>query len=346
MRVSDTRKNRGLSGGGTTISDIARITGFSIKTVSRVINNAPNVKEETRRAILDAIEKHNYSVNWMARGLKTRETRTIILFIDRHGGSFWNAWHSVIIQEILGKFKSRGYKIVISPSSASGIIDDETDGFILLKSGLADGAVLMDTLPGDIRIAYLKQNHIPFVLMGKDPDSAETPSVDLDNYAVGKMAATHLLERGYGPLVSLYGFRGFAVNHVRSKGFREVCEQKGVEHREFFDVVTLSQTYDIVRAYHPIPGHCGFFVSGDEKAVAVMKALREKGLSIPSDVGVLGVDNLDASQYTCPALSSIDQNIPLFSDRIVNTLVENIHSKKTHARTVIIQPRLVPREST
>ncbi|HHF08584.1 MAG TPA: LacI family transcriptional regulator, partial [Kosmotoga arenicorallina] len=69
-----------------TITDIAKLTGYSIKTVSRVINNAPNVREETRRKILQVIEEHNYSVNLLAKALRNSETRTVILFIDRRRG--------------------------------------------------------------------------------------------------------------------------------------------------------------------------------------------------------------------------------------------------------------------
>ncbi len=329
-----------------TISDIAKLTGYSIKTVSRVINNSPEVKEETRRIIMNAIQQNNFSVNIMAKALKTKQTRTIILFIDRHGGSYWNAWHSYIIKEIIVKFKTRGYKIIISPSSGEGVIDDETDGFILLKSGIADGAILFDNLRNDIRIEYLRNSNIPFVILGKDLDHNDTSFVDLDNYSVGFSGAGYLIDKGHKSLTLLLGFRDFNVNQERSKGFIDCCEKNNVKQKIYFNIDSVEKAYQISKDILANKDHPdAFFISGDEKAPGIYKAVFEAGFSIPSDIAVLGVDNLPSSKFMHPSLSSIDQDVLKFSSEAVNLLIEKIQSENKTNKSIIINPKLIVRES-
>jgi len=329
-----------------TMSDLAKKTGFSIKTVSRVINNSPEVKPATRRKILDAIEETNFSVNLMAKALKSQQTKTVILFIDKHGGSYWNAWHSLIIMNIITDFKARGYKVILSPSSAQGVIDDDTDGFILLKSGIADGAVLFDNLKGDIRIRYLRENNIPFVILGKDFDYKDTCYVDLDNFHVGEIGAQHLIQKGYGQISFFLGNKEFYVNKSRVEGFKKVCQSKGVDYHIEYAVNSLQDAYEATRKHLQKNHSDAFFVSGDEKITAVYKAIKEMGKTIPVDVGVLGIDNLPQSQYLDPSLSSIDQNVERFAQTVVNSLIETMHSEKRTPKGVLIKPVLQIRDST
>lgn len=329
-----------------TMSDIANITGFSIKTVSRVINNSPEVKPETRRKILEAIEEKNFSVNIMAKALKTKQTKTVILFIDRHGGSYWNAWHSLIIMNIISNFKTRGYKVILSPSSAQGVIDDDTDGFILLKSGIADGAVLFDNLKGDIRIKYLRENHIPFVILGKDFDYKDTCYVDLDNYHVGEIGAHHLIDSGYDTISFFLGNREFYVNKSRVEGFKRICEEKKISYQIEFSVNSLEDAYNATIEHLKKYGSISFFVSGDEKITAVYKAIQDSGKKIPQEIGVLGIDNLPQSKFLNPPLSSIDQNVDKFAQIVVNSLIQTMQSEKSIPKGVLIKPVLKQREST
>lgn len=329
-----------------TMSDIAALTGFSIKTVSRVINNSPDVKPETRRLILAAIEENNFSVNIMAKALKTKITKTIILFIDKHGGSYWNAWHSLIMMNIITDFKQRGYKVIISPSSGKGVIDDDTDGFVLLKSGLADGAVLFDNLSEDIRIKYLRSNNIPFVILGQDFDNKDTCSIDLDNYHVGELGAEHLYEHGYDRISFLLGSDEFNVNHNRVDGFTKICEEKGIDYHIEYCVTDLEKTYKAAKKHIEKFDINAFFISGDEKVPAVYKAIYETGKTVPQDIGVLGIDNLPMGNYMLPTLSTISQNVDRFARNVVNSLIETIQSQKSKPKGMLIKPLLIERNST
>ncbi|KGG79774.1 LacI family transcriptional regulator [Caloranaerobacter azorensis H53214] len=330
-----------------TMSDIAKLAGVSVKTVSRVINNSSNVKEETRQKVLKVIKEQGYQVNILARGLRQKETKTIIVFIDKHSGGYWSIWHNEIVQELIKQSKQRGYKIVISPSSAEGCLDDDTDGFYLLKSRMADGAIIFDNIKNDIRINYLRENEIPFVIIGKDITYSDTCYVDLNNYKAGYMGGKYLINKGYKNIVFFLGDENFIVNKERSKGFIDACKEKiNIKQSVLFNISSLDTAYQetvkILRKNKPD----AFFVSGDERALGVYKAINEMGLSIPDEIAVLGIDNIQLCEYVYPALSSIDQPKKEFGSQAINILLELIDKKCKITKRVLIEPRLVIRNST
>ncbi|MBO8166936.1 MAG: LacI family DNA-binding transcriptional regulator [Kosmotoga sp.] len=328
-----------------TITDIAKLTGYSIKTVSRVINNAPNVREETRRKILQVIEEHNYSVNLLAKALRNSETRTVILFIDRRRGKYWNKWHDLMLKSFMVKLKERGYKVIISPSSGEETISNDTDGFHLLKSGLADGAIMFDVISKDCRVSYLRTNNIPFVIIGKDKDFNDTTFVDLDNYLVGYIGAEYIIKKGYKNIALFLGPNVFNVNRERAQGFEDACKKYDVTHSVYYELSTIKEVYNMTHILLDRGVVDAFFISGDDKALGAYRAIREKGLKIPEDVAVLGIDNLPSSEYMYPPLTSIDQNVEKFSDRAVNLLIEMMHSKKKSPQRIILTPKIVERQS-
>ncbi|EOD00490.1 LacI family DNA-binding transcriptional regulator [Caldisalinibacter kiritimatiensis] len=330
-----------------TMTDIAKIAGVSIKTVSRVINNSNAVKEETREKVLKVIKEQGYQVNLLAKGLRKKQTNTIIVFIDKHSGGYWSIWHNEIVQEIIKEAKKEGYKTIISPSSGVGVLDDDTDGFYLLKSGMADGAIIFDNIENDIRIKYLKENDIPFVIVGKDMDYNDTCYVDLDNYQAGYIGGKHLIEKGYKKICFMLGNKGFVVNKERTRGFEDACnEVECVQAQIIYDTTNMETAYKNAIKVLETNKPDAFFISGDERALGVYRAIKEKGLTIPKDVAVLGIDNIPLCDYIYPSLSSIDQPKKKFGQHCIDILVKLINSNDKITKRVFIKPRLTVREST
>lgn len=328
-----------------TMQDIAEIADVSLKTVSRVINNSSAVKKETREKVLDVIKEENYQVNLLARGLRTKSTKTIIIFVDKHDGGYWNAWHNEAMHFLLAKSKEIGYKVVISPSSASGYLNDETDGFWLLKNGFADGAMIFDTKKSDIRIKYLKKNKIPYVILGKDGDS-NTNYVDIDNKKVGYLGAQYLINKNYQKLILLLGSEEFIVNQDRENGFTQACSEEDISCEVVYGIDRIELAYEKTKTILENKKVDAFFVSGDERAIGVYKAIYDLGFKIPEDIAVLGIDNIKYSQFLTPSLSSIDQRLELFTNEAVTMLLELINKKENKVEAKIIEPELISRESS
>lgn len=325
--------------------DIAKLAKVSLKTVSRVVNKSPQVKEETRKRVMEIIEREGYMVNVAAQGLRGKKTKTIIVFIDKHDGSYWNIWHNVIVNVIIKESRETGYKIVISPSSAHGVIGDETDGFYLLKSRLADGAIIFDNKEDDVRIKYLSENNIPYILVGKADSQYDSYYVDLDNYKVGFIGGEYLAKKKYAKTVQFVGSEDFIVNKERVRGFKEAVAKYNTEAEVYFEISSIQKAYEKAGELLDREKVDAFFVSGDERALGVYKAVLERNLKIPEDVAVLGIDNIYISQFVYPSLSTIDQFTDELGKKTLNMLVDLLTGKTVEKKGIILEPKIVERDS-
>ena len=329
-----------------TMKDIAKLCDVSIKTVSRVINNSSDVKPDTRERILKVMQEHNYQANLLARGLKNKKTNTIIVFIDKHKEKYWGLWHSKMLFHLFREAKKKGFKIIVSPSSAKGHINDDTDGFHLLASRMADGAIILDNAEEDIRLNFFNQNHVPYVLIGQTEDSLSN-WVDLDNYNVGAMGCQHLVQKGYKSIALMLGQDQFHVNQLRANGFEEIAKKKGINYRIDYNVDSIDAVYQKTLEVCGQRQYDALFVSGSERAVGAYRALNELELSIPKDVALLGIDNIAMCEYLYPSMSVIDQNCDVLASNIMDMLHDLINGiTSDRKRQLLVQNKIIEREST
>jgi len=144
MRMTDMKK--------ATIVDIAKVCKVSTKTVSRVMNNSPNVSDKTKELVRNAMKEYGYQVNMLARGLKGSRTNIIVVFAERHNEEHLSIWHTIMLKYLFRYGKQKSMKIIVSPSSSERFEEDETDGFYLIANGIADGAILLENVVNDPRI--------------------------------------------------------------------------------------------------------------------------------------------------------------------------------------------------
>jgi len=248
-----------------TITDIAERCGVSIKTVSRVLNENKNVSEDTRNKVLAVIKESGYQANLFARGLKGTKTNIIIVFIDRHQEEHLSLWHNLILKYLFYYAKIHSLKIIFSPSNSEKYLDDETDGFYLLSSGIADGAILLETVDHDKRVEYLKENEIPYVILG-EPNDETIFSVSLDNYDVGSKGGMYLYEKGYKNMHFFVGEGKFLSNVLRIRGFEDVLKNKDLSYKVYTSIDTVEKAYQKAKEVIENEKVDVFFVSGDERA--------------------------------------------------------------------------------
>lgn len=329
-----------------TMKDIARLCNVSSKTVSRVINNSKSVKEETRNLVLKTMQEHGYQANMVARSLRNKKTNTIIVFIDNHKQKYWGIWHTKLLSCLFREAKQNGLKIVVSPSSAQGHLDDETDGFHLLISKMADGAIILDNAKDDIRLKFFDKRNIPYVLVGQTDDPSTT-WVDLDNYQTGAIGCEYLINKGYKKTVFMLGQDQFNVNQLRAKGFEDIAEKKQIEYNVCFNVDSIESVYNKTKELFKDNYYDSLFVSGSERAIGAYRALNELGLKIPKDVAVLGIDNINVCSFLYPSLSVLDQSCDIFAKEIIHMLCNRIESSSdSTSKQLFIKNRIIEREST
>lgn len=331
------------------MKDIANLSGVSLKTVSRVLNNSDEVKESTRQKVMKIVEEYGYQKNIVAKSLKERKTNTIIVLIDRHKGDYWGIWHTIMLNKIMEKGKKRGYKVIISPSNAMNSFKEDTDGFPLLTSGLADGAVIFDNVRNDVRIDYLNKHSISYVVVGKNVDNNQSKWVDLDNKSAGYVGGKYLIERKYHSICFLLGREEYIVSQERAKGFEEAALEYNIKDvNTIFGISTMNKAYEIVNKHlKENKIYRAYYVSGDERALGVYRAILENGYKIPEDIAVLGIDNIPICDYLYPSLSSINQPVDEFCEYILNMLIKQINGEEILTSNEIVLPyEMVVREST
>ncbi|TFE29517.1 LacI family DNA-binding transcriptional regulator [Cohnella luojiensis] len=336
-----------------TINDISRMAGISIRTVSRVINKDPKVKVSTREQVQKIIDDTGFEVNILAKGLRVKRTNTLVVFVAQHEDHYWGAFHNEILYEMMKEAKRRNYRLVISSSSAESYKEDVNDGFYMLKHGMVDGAVMFDIMKGDPRTTFLRNKKIPFVIIGKDLDYFDTSYVDLDNRYAGFLGAQYLVSRGRKRIVFMVGNQEFNNNPERAAGFLEFFQtQEAIKNKAVGQ--TISRVHSIRIAYEETKRILddpnsdqpdAFFVSGDERALGVYRAVQEKGLKIPEDVAVLGIDNIRMGEYFHPPITTIDQSIPSFVENSFNILFKQLENSEAPGKRVLITPVIQERRS-
>lgn len=328
-----------------TIVDIANACGVSIKTVSRVLNNSPNVSDSMREKVLETIKEKGYQVNMLAKGLKGSKTNIIVVFAERHHEEHLSMWHTIMLKYLFTYAKKRSMKIVLSPSSSERFEEDETDGFYLIASGIADGAILLENILQDARVDYFEKHNIPYVVFG-EPENQDVPSVSLDNYEVGYKGAQYLIEKGFEKIVLMIGEKKFLSTQLRVRGFETAAREKRVQYNVITGIDTVEKAYQKAREVLKNYDTEAFFVSGDERALGVYRAVYEEGLRIPEDVAILGIDNISLGKFYYPPISTIEQDFEALAKCCIDYVIGKINNEDMEQKSFKLPCKVLERQST
>lgn len=332
--------------GNITIVDIANACGVSIKSVSRVLNNSPNVSDGMREKVMNTIKEQGYQVNMLARGLKGNRTNIIVVFAERHHEEHLSIWHTIMLKHLFTYAKKSSMKIVLSPSNSDRFEEDETDGFYLIASGIADGAILLENIVQDARVDYFEKHNIPYVVFG-EPESPDVPFVSLDNYDVGYKGGSYLAAKKFGRIAFFIGEKKFLSTQNRVKGFETAMRENRTEYTVLTGIDTVEKAYTKAREVIASYGPEAFFVSGDERALGVYRAIYESGLTIPGDVAVLGIDNITLGEYYYPPISTIEQDFEVLAKTCIDYLIKRIDEpEKTEKKGYKFPCKVRERQST
>ncbi len=329
------------------MADIANACGVSIKSVSRVLNNNPNVSPQMREKVMSTIKEQGYQVNILARGLKGNRTNIIVVFAERHHEEHLSIWHDMMLKHLFTYAKKRSMKIVLSPSNSAKFEEDETDGFYLIASGIADGAILLENVLQDARVDYFETHNVPYVVFG-EPENPDIPSVSLDNYDVGYKGGCYLAKKGYEKIALFIGEEKFLSTQHRIQGFEAAMKEYERNYQIFSGVDTVKKAYEAAKEVLDREGRIqAFFVSGDERALGVYRAIYELGLSIPEDVAVLGIDNITLGEYYYPPISTIEQDFEILARCCIDYVIDKIENESFMDRKALRFPcKVIERKST
>jgi len=332
-----------------TIYDVARESGFSLATVSNVLNDGPRpVKPETRQRILATMRRLNYHPSAVARGLARQRTSTIgILFgVVEPAAVILNAYSAAVLQGVLTAAASTGYNVahytapwIDAKHSLANFRDRRSDGLI----------VVAPTTDSDLIPALLSID-LPLVAISWPPDREAVTVVDADDRIGARQAVRHLVELGHRRVAHLTGHANLMSALIRRDVCLEVLQEAGI--------VTPAE-YVLPGEYSTESGYANgrrlldlpepptaIFAGNDEIAVGVVEAARERGVRIPEDLSLVGYDDRPLSSVMSPRLTTIHQPFVEIGDLAVRLVIERVEDRELAPVCHLLTPHLVVREST
>ncbi len=328
-----------------TIHDVARKSGVSISTVSRVINGSAPVGEPVRQRVLDAIEKTGYLPHKSARTLKNQKTGVVGIVVP----DISNPFFCLLVRGCENAARSQGYSALICDTNND--LETEDDYLDLLRYERVEGVVLttVSTHGASDPLAKLLQRSIPLVAADRRLEHPAVSTVLSDSEQDGRLLAEHLLGLGYRSFVFLAGPEQVSTARERLAGFRDVIEGAGVP----LEVVTLEQCdYTFESGYEAVellgtarlPG--AVVAANDLMALGAKRALEDSGVSLPADVGLAGFDHIPMSDWTKPRLTTVE--IPAYDIgwEAMTLLVRSLSDGEAAPAKVTVPSQLVEGEST
>ncbi|WP_455490676.1 LacI family DNA-binding transcriptional regulator [Granulicatella sp.] len=323
-----------------TIYDIARISGVSPKTVSRVINGGERVKPETYQAVMKVIEELSYVPNAYAQNLTKKETINILISVKKME-SFPLIWFQTLLDKVLQTCKEVGVNAIVE---YFGEGDSIKDSIISSTGSLVDGVIVFYEGKDDSRIQYLKKNNMPFIVFGESHTDGVI-YVSNNDFQAGYDLMEAVEEKGFKKMWLLMGGPSL-VNKNRENGVREFVKEKryDIDLEVIYGLFTIESVYDYVKEHlstSNIPDI--IFVSGDEKVQGVIRGCYEKGILIPDQLTIVGFDNIPIAKYYTPALSTIAPNYTELAKEMIEGVLVIINGEQRES--VEVSASLIRRQT-
>ena len=323
-----------------TIYDIARISGVSPKTVSRVINGGERVKPETYQAVMKVIDELSYVPNAYAQNLTKKETINILISVKKME-SFPLIWFQTLLDKVLQTCKEVGVNAIVE---YFGEGDSIKDSIISSTGSLVDGVIVFYEGKDDSRIQYLKKNNLPFIVFGESHTDGVI-YVSNNDFKAGYDLMKAVEEKGFKKMWLLMGGPSL-VNKNRENGVREFVKEKryDIDLEVTYGLFTIESVYDYVKEHlstSNIPDI--IFVSGDEKVQGVIRGCYEKGILIPDQLTIVGFDNIPIAKYYTPALSTIAPNYTELAKEMIEGVLAIINGEQRES--VEVSASLIRRQT-
>ncbi len=327
-----------------TLEDIARLSGVSRSTVSRVINADSNVKDETRQKVLQVIQNINFQPNLAARGLAAGRTNIIGLVIPASVAViFTDPYFPLLIQGVSGACNAHNHSVMLwlaEPEYERRTIRQ------ILHNGLVDGVIVSSTLMDDPIVKSLYESKMPFILIGRHP-TLDVNYLDVDNVRAAREATQHLMRLGRKRIATITGPKNQIASYDRYQGY-----VKGLSDRNqpvLPELVaegdwTEAGGYTAMRRLIPHKPDA-VFAANDVMAAGALSALREAQLRVPEDVAVVGFDDTPNASRTQPPLTTMRQPIQSMGSLAVETLIDIIDHPGSETRRIVVATELVIRSS-
>lgn len=337
--------------GQATIKDIAKELNVSTSTVSRALKDYPGISEETKKKVKELADKLNYRPNAVALSLRKSKSFTIGVIIPEVVHFFF----STVISGVEEVAYAKGYNVILVQTNEK--LSREKSSIETMLSNQIDGVLVSFSRETTdfSHFRKLMDLDFPIVFFDRQPDLDNTVNVTVNDFQGAYDAVRHLASQGYTRIAHLAGPSNLAISKGRKAGYLQALEDAGLPSNPSWIVEcpsgTEAESYNLAKELFKDPSNRpnAIFAHHDIVAASAMMALKDMGLKIPEDVGVVGYSNWQFSSMIDPPLSTVSQPGFKIGENAANLLLEMIEGKQTgyySPRNIVLDTELVVRKSS
>ena len=323
------------------IKDIARLSGVSIATVSRVLNNRGKYSENTKRKVLKVIQDTGYKIDSSAQSLRTNVTHTIGILVP----DIKNPFFADLVQKIEENLFTQKYSTIICNTDK----DEQKEKAYLhmLEAKKVDGIIVIS---GSYKHGFQFESsskNIPYICIDRAPQNFEDTIFISSNHRLGSQEATnYLINCGSKNPVIITGSKIGTSIESRIEGFKDALRQNHLNFSKNKNSFIYTDWTSIQNFLTHHPETDAFFAVDDNIAINVLTSLKKLNYHIPEDIQIIGFDDIPSSRVVSPSLTTIAQNTTKIATTAINSLLELLVTPSEKGNQILIPTKLIIRNST
>ncbi|MDP2044560.1 MAG: LacI family DNA-binding transcriptional regulator [Candidatus Omnitrophota bacterium] len=321
------------------IEDVARASGVSITTVSRVINKVGSVKKNNRIKVMNAVKELKFEPSIFAQRLATGKSNVVALVIPRYEGLFYSFYALELIRGVGTMCEALKLDLLLHLTDARTPLNLRGVGGIIFSDIIGNRAQLEDSLA----------KGIPSVVINYYVDDLDVSCIAIDNAGGAENAVNYLIQLGHKKIAHITGDITTQAAAKRLEGYKRALEKNNIKVREDYIFATdysrgqaRSAAESLIKAADPATA---VFVASDSMALEVMAVARELGKDIPGDLSIVGFDDNPSGLYGPVALTTVRQPLIKMAEESVRELNRLIALKKNAPKKILLAAQMVIRES-
>jgi len=328
-----------------TIKDIAKVAGVTHGTVSRALNDSPLVKVETAKRIKRIAKRMGYRPDRIAQSLKRRRTKTIGLIIP----DILNPFFATITHGVEEKATELGYHVILVNTNRDLV--REASEIKLLCERKVDGLVICPISYGSAKHLRRFKNESPFILLGSNMPGLVVDYVVSDDVQGAYLATTHLIDLGHRRIAHISDPSNTSPAESRTTGYKKALLERKIRVEENLVVpggANIDSGYNAAGKLFEMPDPpTAIFAANDLTAIGVLALAKERSISVPEELAVVGYDDIEIAKYVEPPLTTVAQDKRRLGRLAVQLLCDKLNSQEeTDIHQIVVQPTLVVRASS
>lgn len=324
-----------------TISDVAKLSGMSKTTVSRVINNYPHVSKEKRERVEKAMSELSYTPNPTARRMRGQLTNSIGVIVTR----IVNPFFSYLVDAIEQLAYEKGYQVMVFQSNDNP--QKELAYLNLLKTKQVDGIIMTATVNDWSEIEPYTHDG-PIIFCNEFILGTGVPIVRINEEEATYLGVKHLIDRGYKRIAYCTG--GMLEGNLRNFGFQKALKEAELDLNLqwiFTNKYSIEGGKQVVRDLMKMEERpTAVFAGGDEVAAGIIIEAKEVGLKIPEDLAVIGFDDQPLAELTVPKLTTVRQPVQLMGEESLNFMISCLEGTEITNKDRVLDAEIIVRGTT